>query len=347
MENSENVPKNKRYRKDKPWDNDPTLDKFKIDPFNKGDMKTHLVEESSFAVLFPEYREKYIKEIWPYVKKAMKEYGIKADLNLIEGSMTVKTTKDTWDPYIIMKARDCIKLLSRSVSYQQALKILQDGVECDVIKIRGLVRNKERFIKRRQRLIGPRGMTLKALELLTDCYILVQGATVCVMGNFKQLKIVRRIVLDCMGNVHPIYHIKELMIKRELMKKPELVNENWDRFLPNFKKRNVKRKKVKKEEKEYDPFPPEQKPRKIDLELESGEYFMKEGKEKGKKEKRPKNDKATEIKKEKAAKREEDKEAKRNKLVPPEERKVVQEKRKEETLEELKSKFLGQKRKLE
>ena len=125
-------------------------------------------------------------------------------------------------------------------------------------------------------MIGPKGMTLKALELLTECYILVQGSTVCVMGNFKQLKIVRRIVLDCMGNIHPIYHIKELMIKKELSKKPELANESWDRFLPQFTKRNPKRvKKPKKEEKEYNPFPPEQKPRKIDLELESGEFFLK------------------------------------------------------------------------
>ena len=126
-------------------------------------------------------------------------------------------------------------------------------------------------------------MTLKALELLTECYILVQGATVSVMGNFKQLKIVRRIVLDCMSNVHPIYHIKELMIKRELAKRPELAGESWDRFLPQFTKRNPKRKKAtkvdkKEKDKEYNPFPPEQKPRKIDLMLESGDYFMQEKK---------------------------------------------------------------------
>jgi ribosomal RNA assembly protein len=32
------VPKKRRYRKDKPWDNDPTLDKWKIPEMKPGDM---------------------------------------------------------------------------------------------------------------------------------------------------------------------------------------------------------------------------------------------------------------------------------------------------------------------
>lgn len=110
---------------------------------------------------------------------------------------------------------------------------------------------------------------------------MVQGNTVAAMGPYKGLKDLRRIVLDCMKNVHPIYHIKELMIKRELAKDPKLANESWDRFLPHFKKRNVKSKKkvIAQPKKEYTPFPPAQTLSKIDLQLESGEYFLKKNKE--------------------------------------------------------------------
>ena len=66
------------------------------------------------------------------------------------------------------------------------------------------------------------------------------------------------------------------MIKRELAKDPKMANENWDRFLPKFKHKNVQRRKPRKvrEEKERPLFPPPQTPSKVDLQIESGEYFL-------------------------------------------------------------------------
>ncbi|KAH8681491.1 hypothetical protein BX600DRAFT_429421 [Xylariales sp. PMI_506] len=267
------------YKKDKPWDTDD-IDKWKVDPFTPADNAGgHFVEESSFACLFPRYREVYLKEAWPLVTRSLEKHGIACTLDLVEGSMTVKTTRKTFDPAAILNARDLIKLLARSVPAPQAVKILEDGVACDVIKIRNLARNKEKFVKRRQRILGPNGTTLKALEILTSTYILVHGNTVSVMGPFKGLKEVRRVVEDCMANVHPIYKIKELMVKQELMKDPELANESWDRFLPNYKAKNLSKRHVPfkvtdKAKKAYTPFPPAQEKSKVDLQIEAGEYHI-------------------------------------------------------------------------
>ncbi|KAI0447895.1 ribosomal RNA assembly protein KRR1 [Xylaria telfairii] len=251
----------------KPWDTDD-IDKWKIDPFLPTDnVSGNLAEESSFIILFPKYREVYLREAWPGVTKALKNLGIACALDLVNGSMEVKTvscfilTKKTWDPAAILKARDLIKLLARSVPAPEALRVLQDDVAADVIKIRNLVNNKEKFVKRRQRLLGPNAATLKALQLLTNTFIQVQGNTVSAIGGYKGLKEVRRVVEDTMFNIRD----------------PLLKNESWDRFLPNYKKRSLsKRLKPHKvsEKKPYTPFPPAAEPSKVDLQLEAGEYHI-------------------------------------------------------------------------
>jgi ribosomal RNA assembly protein len=156
------------------------MPQWKVDPFKPEDNKGGtFTEESSFATLFPKYREKYLREVWSAVTRALDTHvcpsslplrvrqadpcaqGIACTLDLIHGSMAVRTTRKTYDPYIVLKARDMIKLLARGVAVGQAVKILDDGVACDVVKIGALVRNKERYVKRRQRIIGPDGSTLK------------------------------------------------------------------------------------------------------------------------------------------------------------------------------------------
>lgn len=228
----------------------------------------------------------------------------------MEGSMKVKTTSKTFDPYAIIKARDIIKCIARSVPYQIALTLIQDEIYCDIIKIKSLVRDKERFVKRRNRLVGPNGETLKALEILLECYILVQGSTVTVIGNFKKLKVARRVIEDIMKNIHPVYHIKELMIKKELEKDEKLKNENWSRFLPEFKKIKDNHKKKKKaivkgkKQVKKERHAPSIQPRKEDIEMETGKYFltqddqkMKARNEKIKQQKIKKNEKMIERKK--------------------------------------------------
>ena len=69
-----------------------------------------VVEESIFSVRFPQYREKYIKEIWPLVKKALKPLKIEATLDAVEaqwvsrlpvkrGTPIASSERETWSNY--------------------------------------------------------------------------------------------------------------------------------------------------------------------------------------------------------------------------------------------------------
>jgi ribosomal RNA assembly protein len=65
-----------------------------------------------------------------------------------------------------------------------------------------------------------------------------------------------------------------------------LSGEDWTRFLPQFKKKSTSKRKVPHEvnvKKSYTPFPPAPLPSKIDLQLDSGEYFLNEQQREAKK----------------------------------------------------------------
>lgn len=64
------------------WDHDG-IDHWKIDAFAPEHNQHGLTEESSFATLFPKYREKYLREVWPLVEEILKEHVYMSFLTII------------------------------------------------------------------------------------------------------------------------------------------------------------------------------------------------------------------------------------------------------------------------
>jgi hypothetical protein len=86
--------KNKKYRRDKrriqnfriemkiistirhsklAWDTDD-IDHWKVEEFKPDPEAPPFLEESSFATLFPKYREAYLREVWPLVTNTLKSH---------------------------------------------------------------------------------------------------------------------------------------------------------------------------------------------------------------------------------------------------------------------------------
>ncbi|CAL2269562.1 unnamed protein product [Prunus armeniaca] len=114
------------------------------------------------------------------VKSALEEYHISCRLNLVFGYMTIKTSRTT-DP---------------DIPVHQAIRVLTD-IQCDIIEI-GLLGDglRSKFgITRDQ-------CSERMLGGLTACNVFFREDNIAVMGSPLGLKLIRRIVVDCI--VHKV-----------------------------------------------------------------------------------------------------------------------------------------------
>ncbi|KAF0992277.1 hypothetical protein HZS_6838 [Henneguya salminicola] len=96
-----------------------TIDYWKVPKFEQKDNPYPVLEKSKFSFLFPKYREQYFKKFWSVIKNEIDNHGIKCKIDFIKGSIEVSTTSKMWDPYMIIKARDMMKLIARSVPLEK------------------------------------------------------------------------------------------------------------------------------------------------------------------------------------------------------------------------------------
>ncbi|OQS54821.1 dbe [Ecytonucleospora hepatopenaei] len=211
--------------------------------FDETLVKHSFVETSVFEVIFPKIRFNYIKSIQNFIEKVLKEKKIGFEVNFDTCTMKVFTTSATRDPYIIIKANELIQLLSKGMSFEECVDVLNDGVFSEIIHTNVLTKNYDAFENRKNRLKNPK--VLKALEILTKTKVFVGQKTCCVVGDHDGIDVVRSLIIKCFkNNLHPAYEIKSLLIKNNLRNKG--VEGDWDRFLPKIKKGKDLSQKIKK-----------------------------------------------------------------------------------------------------
>lgn len=71
------------------------LHQWKVDPFLREDYQVGkpFLEESSFATLFPKYREKYLREVWSAVTQALDAH---VSLSLLLPSLSCSFSPVPW-----------------------------------------------------------------------------------------------------------------------------------------------------------------------------------------------------------------------------------------------------------
>jgi len=238
----------------------------KIVKFDERAIKHQFLEKSTFSVLFAGHRLNYLKSVESFLKKILENKKIALSINYEECTMEVSTTKQTRDPYIIIKADEMIQLLSRGMTLEQASKVLEDDVFCDIIPTNQLCSDEKTLERRRNRINNPK--ILRAMYLLTKCEILIIRKAACIVGSIKGINDAKKIIIGCFENVHPAFEIKKLMIQKKLIS--DSVDGDWDRFMPKLAKTHDSRKIKSRRTGE---MPADIKPRKEDVERETGEYY--------------------------------------------------------------------------
>lgn len=273
----------------------------KQEKFDESKIRHPFFETSSFEVQFPKHRIAYIKSIEDFAIRGCQARKVKLEVDYERCILKVSTTKETRDPYIIIKANELIQLLGKGVTLEHAIKILEDGVASEILPVKAICSSEKVFERRKHRLENPK--IKKSIELITKSHIQISNKTVCIVGEYRGVYEAKDIIIKCFENIHPAFELKKLIIKKKLIKEGR--EGDWDRLLPKIKKTHSKK---KGESRKTGNLPEEIPNRKEDIEIETGEFFSK-----------TENIEKMREKEERRKRREEERKAKREKHLVPDE----------------------------
>ncbi|CAL9003675.1 unnamed protein product [Prunus brigantina] len=144
---------------------------------------------------------KNLQEAWSVLKSSLEEYGISCALDVDHYFITFTTTKAK-DSYAILDSRYLIRLLSAGVPPLRAVKVL-NGMPCYLVYtgyiFDGLC---EKFDIKPDKYVSRKKLLMS---------LPVQDDMVAIMGPIRGMKLVRKIVEDCIvHNMPPAPRVRRL-----------------------------------------------------------------------------------------------------------------------------------------
>lgn len=108
----------------------------------------------------------------------------------------VEATSDKANPITIYKLGMLIKAIGRGFSAERAKLLLGDNITLNIINLRDLgIHTKKTAYTRRARVIGAQGNIRKFLEDSLDCFIAIQGKTISIIGDTKNIRICHEAIM--------------------------------------------------------------------------------------------------------------------------------------------------------
>jgi ribosomal RNA assembly protein len=160
-----------------------------------------------------------------------KRCGVKIEIDSETGDTMIMDNKSS-DHLEAFRAVEAITAISRGFSPERAYRLFDDDElifqQIDLHDYTGKSPNALERIK--GRIIGEGGKARRMIEELSGAYISVYGHTVCLIGNFREVKLsTDAIAMLAKGSMHKtVYNMLQGVKRRDKMDRMRLWEDNYD-----------------------------------------------------------------------------------------------------------------------
>ena len=167
------------------------------------------------------------------VKQQIERCGVKIEIDSETGD-TMIIGNSSAERLEAFRAIEVITAISRGFSPQRAYLLFDDEElifqQIDLHDYTGKSPNALERIK--GRIIGEGGKARRMIEELSGSYVSVYGHTVCLIGNFREIKLTTEaIAMLAKGSMHKtVYNMLEGAKRKDKMDKMRLWEENHDKI---------------------------------------------------------------------------------------------------------------------